>query len=133
MYKDGVFWQWLEEQKLLPATVGRGSERLVYRHNAKLTDALPGAEALSVLERTSAPTDASFRTWAQSNLGPEAAEVLSAFAFIVTYEVDAGRLSAAVVQECIRRTIQPDVARYFIGGWQTLIARLDDAARELGS
>jgi phytoene dehydrogenase-like protein len=133
LYTNGEFWPWLEAQNLLPPTVGRGQEPILFRHGGKLVSLLDGfREGLSTVLRAEPPTDASFVEWAESLVGAEVAELLSAFAFIPTFEVDAGHLSAAFVHERVRRVLQPDVVRYVVGGWQALVSRLADAARELG-
>src|SRR4051812_23858144 len=133
LYTDGDFWRWLEQQNLLPPTVGRGHEPILLRHGGKLSEHLPGPRgALGAVLRAAAPIDVSFQSWAESVVSPDAAELVSALAFIATFEADAGRLSAAFVHERLRRGFKPDVVRYVIGGWQTLVSRLADAARELG-
>jgi phytoene dehydrogenase-like protein len=133
LYTDGELWRWLEHQNLLPPTVGRGREPILFRHGGQLTDHVPGyREALSAILRATAPTEASFRTWAESVVSPDGADLVSALAFITTYEADAGRLSAAFVHERIRRVVQPDVVRYVIGGWEALVSQLARAARDLG-
>jgi hypothetical protein len=125
--------QFAEQQQLLPPTVGRGEEPILFRHRGKLIDHASGFRAaLTAILAAAAPTDVSFHTWAESVVSPEAAELVSAFAFIPTFEADAGRLSAAFVHERLRRVVQPDVVRYVIGGWQTLVSRLAHAARDLG-
>lgn len=133
LYQDGEFWRWLEERSLLPPTVGRGKEPLALRRRGELTDEIPGLkDSLSVILRKQAPEQTSFREWAAGLVDSDQAELLSAFAFVTTYEADAGRLSAAFVHERIRRSLGHNVARYVIGGWQKLVFRLTKAAENLG-
>lgn len=133
LYTNGELWRWLGQQNLVPPTVGRGQKSILFRHRAEITDRFPGFRpALSAILAAAAPTDVSFRSWAHMVISPEQEELLSAFAFIPTFEADAGRLSAAFVHERVRRSVQADVVRYVIGGWQALVSRLADAARDLG-
>lgn len=133
LYSNGDLWRWLEDQDLLPPTVDRGPERILLRHRGELAYALPGfREALSSILGAEAPADVSFRSWAESAASPSGVELVCGLAFIPTFEADAGRLSAAFVHERLRRALQPDVVHYVVGGWQALVARLAEAARDLG-
>lgn len=133
LYTNGDFWRWLEQQNLVPPTVERGQQPIVFRQGGELADHAFGfRDALSAILTQAAPNGVSFRSWAESVVSPSEVELLSAFGFIPTFEADAGRLSAAFVHERLRRAVQPDVVRYVIGGWQSLVSRLAAAARELG-
>jgi phytoene dehydrogenase-like protein len=133
LYADGPFWRWLEDRELLPETVGRGDARLGYRRAGRVADRLPGLDdALAALSHADAPHDVPFRDWARTLVGADAAELLVGFAFVPTFDADPGRLSAAFVQERVRRAIRPRVARYVVGGWATLVGRLADRATALG-
>ena len=82
----------------------------------------------------SAPVDVDFRTWASEQVGPEAAEILSRSAGILTYHHDPGELSAAFIWEPLVRGLlsAPPTARYPIGGWSTLVEGMRLRAQQLG-
>lgn len=133
LYSDGTFWDWLAERRLLPATVDRGSERLHYRRNGQVSERLTElGDALNVVVGDRAPVDISFRDWAERRVGSVATGLLIGFASLNTFEADAGRLSAAFVNERLRRTLKPNVARYVVGGWERLVRKLADRAASLG-
>lgn len=132
LYTNGPFWEWLVEHRLLPATVPRNG-RLQYRVGGKTYERLPSLEqSIATIVSESAPDHLSFRDWARTLVGSEAAEELIGFAFIPTFDADSGRLSAAFVHERIRRVIEPDVVRYVVEGWQALVAALSERAEQLG-
>lgn len=133
LYTDGAFWQWLERERLLPDTVTRGDEPLLYRHGGELAARLPALwDAIAMILAHPAPPEISFREWATPLVGPQASELLVGLAFIVTFDYDPGRLSAAFVRERLRRVVKPDVVRYVVGGWQALVAQLTVRAAQAG-
>lgn len=133
LYADGSHWQWLFEPGLLPATVGRGDERLLYSRQGELITPPPALrQALQRIVGQRAPTDRSFSCWAARLIGADLTQLLAGLAFIVTYDADPGRLSAAFVQEWLTRLVEADIVRYVVGGWQALIARLANRAAQLG-
>src|SRR6266699_6027723 len=72
LYADGSHWQWLAERGLLPATVGRGSERLLYGRQGELTAPPPAfGPALQTIAGQRAPADMSFSCWAEPLIGPD--------------------------------------------------------------
>jgi hypothetical protein len=81
-----------------------------------------------------APVELDFRTWAADMVGLEAAEQIAHSAGILTYFHDPGSLSAAFVWEPIVRALfaAPPSTRYPIGGWSTIVARMERRARSLG-
>jgi phytoene dehydrogenase-like protein len=81
-----------------------------------------------------APVDRSFREWASDWVPHDTVEAVAASAGVLTFDADPGRLSAAFVAERLRRiALRPrPVARYVVGGWSTLIAGLEVAARARG-
>ncbi|MGH9920315.1 MAG: FAD-dependent oxidoreductase, partial [Nitrososphaerales archaeon] len=86
------------------------------------------------LRRINAPVEASFSDWAAEQLGDEStAKCISNFMGVATFDYDPGRLSAAFVQERLRRATQfPSPVRYIEGSWGTLVQGLADHARSLG-
>jgi glycine/D-amino acid oxidase-like deaminating enzyme len=133
LYSDGEFWQWLEREDLLPRTVIRGPGLLLFRHHGEIRPRLTalGPAVASILSE-SPPADQPFGSWAGALAGDEGTELLCALASITTFDADAARLSAAFVHERIRRSLQPDVVRYVVGGWRSLVARLVERASDLG-
>jgi hypothetical protein len=110
LYTDGAFWQWLEAERLLPDTVTRGDERLLYRHHGELASRQPvPGDAIAKILAHPPPAEISFREWATPLVGPEASGLLIGLAFIVTYDYDPGRLSAAFVRERLSRVVKPDI------------------------
>jgi phytoene dehydrogenase-like protein len=89
--------------------------------------------ALLALRRVEAPVDLSFREWAARRVGEARANRVAALMGVATFDQDPGRLSAAFVQERLRRvTSLPPAVRYMPGGWSTIITRLADRARAIG-
>jgi hypothetical protein len=132
LYSDGAFWRWLAKRDLLPSCVDRDAG-LVYRVQGDLRDSVPGIrEAIGALLASEAPSDRSFSSWATALVGAKSAADVAALCFIVTYDHEPGRLSAAFVQERLRRLVSPGVVRYVVGGWQALVATLAACAERLG-
>jgi hypothetical protein len=77
--------------------------------------------------------DQGFHTWAAERFGEEAATAAANYLGVVTFDHDPGRLSAAFAwQRLLRATAVPPRARYVIGGWTSMLARLEARARTLG-
>ena len=90
------------------------------------------AKLLKIMRRR-APVDLDFRTWATSEVGPEAAELGATAAGVFAFDADPGRLSAAFVWErLVRVSSLPPSTRYIVGGWGRLVDTLADHARSLG-
>src|SRR3954454_7498608 len=136
VYDNGAIWPWLAERGLVDG-VARVPLRpsLVFRFQGKRRRVPPVAalRALRILRRPDAPVDQDLRGWVDGQAGPDVAEVASRLCGVFTFDADPGRLSAAFVTERARQAFcVPPAARYFPGGWQTLVDRLAAAARQRG-
>jgi hypothetical protein len=78
-----------------------------------------------------APVERSFRSWLLDHVDHRTAEAIVGLLFIVTYDHDPGRLSAAFMRERLRRSMS-GVVRYVRGGFGTLIDGLAERAAQLG-
>jgi phytoene dehydrogenase-like protein len=136
LYKDGPFWGWLAERKLLPPYAGLPLAGVKLRWAGEIRRTPPLAALPSVLRMRGreAPVDMDFRTWATEHTDERTAAMLSAGAGVYTFHHDPGELSAAFVWKRTVRTLlsPPPSARYAIGGWGSLVAALELRARELG-
>jgi len=135
-YKDGPFWAWLAERKLLPAFRGvpLAPVRFRWQGRVRRTPPLGALPTVLRLRGREAPVDVDFRTWAAGHADEATAAMLSAAAGVYTFHHDPGELSAAFVW---RHTVRiflspPPPARYFVGGWNALVRNLEGRARELG-
>lgn len=128
----GPFEAWLRERKLLPGltTPSRTGFRLAVGDRLRRIP-LP---LLPVLRdrRADAPVDRDYRGWARERLGERAAEAAIGFASLPTFHGDPGALSAAFVQERIRRSLASRPVFYVLGGWGALVRSLARRAQELG-
>lgn len=136
LYKDGDFWKWLSDRKILPAYAGLAMAPVRFRYEGKSRRTPPLGAAPSVLRLRGreAPVDLDFRSWAASHTDERTAEMLSAAAGVWTFHHDPGELSAAFVWRHTVRVLlsPPPTARYLIGGWGSLVAALEGRARQLG-
>ncbi len=137
LYADGAMWKWLDERGLAqPCAKPPLRHPLLFRWDGKLRR-LPGrvlTMAVARLHRTEAPADRSFVDWAAELLGDEITTRVANMAGVFSFDHDPGRLSAAFVRErLVRVTTIPSSARFAIGGWSALTARLADRARALGA
>jgi phytoene dehydrogenase-like protein len=136
MYKDGAFWAWMAERKLLPRYVGVPLAPIRFRWQGELRRTPPLAALPSVLRLRGreAPVDLDFRTWATDNSDERTAAMLSAAAGVYSFHHDPGALSAAFVwQRTVRSLLSPPPpARFPIGGWSAVVSSLETRARELG-
>lgn len=138
LYDDGPLWAWLAERDLngpaahppLGALAG-----LRFRQRGTLRRRPP----LSILRllahpRRTAPVDRDFHGWVAESYGEEAARAAGNLMGVATFDADPGRLSAAFVWERMLRVFgsMPPPARYVIGGWSSMLARMDARARRLG-
>ncbi len=134
--KDDSLWGWMGERDLLPRHVGPRLTRVRMRwqggiHRTPPLGALPSVLRLRGRE---APSDVDFRGWAARHTDESTAEMLSAGAGVYTFHHDPGELSAAFVWA---RTVRlflsfPTSARYFVGGWSSLVSSLERRVRSLG-
>jgi phytoene dehydrogenase-like protein len=130
------FWHWLGKRELLPphARPPLSGVRFRWQGEIRRVPAVGAAVAALRLRGRSAPVDLDFRTWASDNVGPDAADQLARSAGILTYHHDPGELSAAFLWEPLVRGLlsAPPAARYPLGGWSAIVARLEQRARSLG-
>jgi phytoene dehydrogenase-like protein len=130
------FWHWLGERGLLPphARPPLSGVRFRWRDDIRRVPSVGAAVAALRLRGRVAPVELNFRTWATDNVGADAADALARSAGILTYHHDPGELSAAFLWEPLVRGLlsAPPTARFPIGGWSTIIARMSDRALKLG-
>ena len=136
IYKDGLFWRWLEDRDLLPPCAGLplGGLRFRWQGAVRRTPPLGTVPSVLRLRGREAPVDRDFRSWAASLTDERTATMLSAAAGVYTFHHDPGELSAAFVWGHTVRVLltPPPTARYVIGGWGALVAALAGRARQLG-
>jgi phytoene dehydrogenase-like protein len=129
-------WQWLKERGLLPpyARPRLSGVRFRWQDDIRRVPAVGATMAALRLRGRPAPIELDFRTWASDQVGEEAAEILSRSAGILTYHHDPGELSAAFIWEPLVRGLlsAPPSARYPIGGWSTLVEKMERHALTLG-
>ena len=131
LYSDGAFWRWLEKRDLLPPVLAALRPKTLFRIHDRLgawpVELGPPREHV----RPEAPVDESYRLWLGRRAGDEVAEAMIGLSFIGTYDHDPGRLSAAFVNERLRRLLSSG-ACYVVGGWSALVDRLARRATKLG-
>ncbi|WP_434099873.1 FAD-dependent oxidoreductase [Streptomyces viridosporus] len=137
LYNGGPHWSWLRRRGLIgplaplpPLEVAR--MRLRHRGALRRT---PPLSMLKLLLRggAQAPVDTDFLTWATGIAGEEAARAAAHYSAVALFHHDPGSLSAAFVQERLRRAAKlPPEARYPRGGWGGLVDRMAARARNLG-
>jgi phytoene dehydrogenase-like protein len=136
LYKDGPFWNWLKQRKILPAYAGLplGGLRFRWHGDVRRTPPLGTFPSVLRLRGREAPADRDFRSWAASHTDERTAEMMSAAAGVFTFHHDPGELSAAFIWSHTVRVLlsPPPTARYLIGGWSSLVEALERRARELG-
>ena len=136
LYKDGPFWRWLADRKLLPRYAGMPLAGVKCRWQGELrrTPPLSALPAVLRLRGRQAPVELDFRTWATEHTDERVAAMLSAAAGVYTFHHDPGELSAAFVWKRTVRTLlsPPPTARYAIGGWGSLVSSLETRATDLG-
>ncbi|NGO14835.1 NAD(P)-binding protein [Streptomyces sp. HC44] len=137
LYKGGPHWTWLEQRGLigeLAPLPPLEAARLRLRHKGALRRTPPFA-MLKLLRRTpeQAPVDVDFRTWATGIAGEEGASAAAYYSAVALFHHDPGALSAAFVQERLRRATKlPPEAHYPRGGWASVIDRMAARAWNLG-
>jgi phytoene dehydrogenase-like protein len=136
LYKDGPFWRWMAERKVLPRYAGVPLAGVRFRTQGEVRRTPPLGAIPSVLRLRGreAPIELDFRTWATSHTDERTAAMLSAAAGVYSFHHDPGALSAAFVWPRTVRSLlsPPPVARYPIGGWSAVVSSLEARARELG-
>ncbi len=136
LLSSSPLWGWLGERGLLPehARPPLSGIRFRWKDEIRRVPAVGAAVAALRLRGRTAPVELAFRDWAADLVGAEAAEILSRSGGVLTYYHDPGALSAAFLWEPLVRGLlsAPPTARYPIGGWGTIIARMRDRAEALG-
>ncbi|MFH9014698.1 FAD-dependent oxidoreductase [Streptomyces sp. NPDC017943] len=137
LYNGGPHWAWLRQRDLigpLAPIPPLEAARLRLRHRGALRRTPPFA-MLKLLRRTGrqAPVDADFLTWATGIAGEEGARAAAHYSAVALFHHDPGSLSAAFVQERLRRATRlPPEAHYPRGGWASVIDRMAARAWNLG-
>jgi phytoene dehydrogenase-like protein len=126
----------MDERDLLPEHVGLrlSGVRMRWQGTIRRTPPLGALPSVLRLRGREAPSDVDFRTWAARHTDETTAEMLSAGAGVYTFHHDPGELSAAFVWTRTVRLLLtvPTAARYFVGGWSSLVASLERRVRSLG-
>ncbi|KUL21693.1 FAD-dependent oxidoreductase [Streptomyces regalis] len=137
LYNGGPHWAWLKQRDLigpLAPIPPLEAARLRLRHRGVLRRTPPFA-MLKLLRRglPQAPVDVDFMTWATDIAGQEGARAAAHYSAVALFHHDPGALSAAFVQERLRRATKlPPEAHYPRGGWATMIDRMAARAWNLG-
>ncbi|GGN60867.1 hypothetical protein GCM10011579_026490 [Streptomyces albiflavescens] len=137
LYSGGPHWTWLKQRDLigpLAPIPPLEAARLRLHHKGALRRTPPFA-MLKLLRRSSqqAPVDVDFMTWAIQQAGEEGARAAAHYSAVALFHHDPGALSAAFVQERLRRATKlPPEAHYPRGGWASVIDRMAARAWNLG-
>ncbi|MFC7266452.1 NAD(P)-binding protein [Streptomyces lutosisoli] len=137
LYSGGPHWTWLKQRNLigpLAPVPPLEAARLRLHHKGTLRRT-PPFSMLKLLRRTSqqAPVDVDFLTWATEQAGEEGARAAAHYSAVALFHHDPGSLSAAFVQERLRRATRlPPEAHYPRGGWASVIDRMAARAWNLG-
>ncbi|MEU0336577.1 FAD-dependent oxidoreductase [Streptomyces sp. NPDC006193] len=136
-YAGGPHWTWLRRRDLigpLAPLPPLEAARLRLHHRGALRRTPPFALLRLLRPRTGpAPVDTDFRTWATGIAGEEGARAAAAYTAVALFHHDPGSLSAAFVQERLRRaTALPPEAHYPRGGWGAVIDRMAARAWNMG-
>ncbi|WP_031170896.1 FAD-dependent oxidoreductase [Streptomyces durhamensis] len=137
LYNGGPHWTWLKQRDLigpLAPIPPLEAARLRLRHHGALRRTPPfGMLKLLRPGLRPAPVDADFLSWASEVAGEEGARAAAHYAAVALFHHDPGALSAAFVQERLRRATKlPPEAHYPVGGWARVIDRMAARARKLG-
>ncbi|MDF6019675.1 NAD(P)-binding protein [Streptomyces sp. JH34] len=137
LYRRGPHWTWLGQRGLLGPSASvpplEGARFLFHRDGA-----LRRTPPLAMLRLTRrnprlAPVDTDFHSWAVGQVGEEGARAAAHYMGVALFHHDPGSLSAAFVQERLRRAAAlPPEARYPVGGWARLVDRMAARAWDLG-
>jgi phytoene dehydrogenase-like protein len=137
LYSGGPHWTWLRQRDLIGPLVPvppLEAARVRLHHKGALRRTPPFA-MLQLLRRTAqqAPMDVDFMTWASEKAGEEGARAAANYSAFALFHHDPGSLSAAFVQERLRRAAKlPPEAHYPRGGWASVIDRMAARAWNLG-
>lgn len=137
LYSGGPHWTWLRQRNLigpLAPIPALEAARLRLRHHGTLRRTPPfGMLRLLRPGVRQAPVDTDFLSWATEVAGEEGARAAAHYAAVALFRHDPGALSAAFVQERLRRATKlPPEAHYPVGGWASLIDRMATRAWKLG-
>ncbi|MET8802735.1 NAD(P)-binding protein [Streptomyces sp. NPDC004546] len=137
LYSGGPHWTWLRQRNLigpLAPIPALEAARLRLRHHGALRRTPPfGMLKLLRPGIRQAPVDTDFLSWATGVVGEEGARAAAHYAAVALFHYDPGALSAAFVQERLRRATKlPPEAHYPVGGWASLIDRMATRAWKLG-
>ncbi|MFE4175196.1 phytoene desaturase family protein [Streptomyces sp. NPDC056909] len=137
LYRRGPHWAWLRQRGLLGPMASppvREGARFRFHHGGALRRTPPlGVLRLARRKAEHAPVDTDFMTWATGLEGPATARAAAHYTAVALFHHDPGSLSAAFVQERLRRAASlPPEARYPVGGWGELIDRMAGYAWNLG-
>ncbi|MEU5714895.1 NAD(P)-binding protein [Streptomyces sp. NPDC020403] len=135
LYRGGPHWTWLKQRGLLGPLASvplREGSRFLFHRNGALRR-LPPLALLRLARRRNAPVDTDFLSWATGQAGEETARAAAHYMGVALFHHDPGSLSAAFVQDRLRRaTALPPEARYPVGGWAQLVDRMAARAWNLG-
>lgn len=137
LYSGGPHWTWLKQRDLLGPLApipALEAARMRLRHHGVLRRTPPFA-MLKLLRHgvQQAPVDSDFMSWATRIAGEEAARAAAHYSAVALFHHDPGALSAAFVQERLRRATKlPPEAHYPRGGWASVIDRMAARAWNLG-
>ncbi|MFJ8754172.1 FAD-dependent oxidoreductase [Streptomyces sp. NPDC102441] len=137
LYRRGPHWTWLRQRGLLGRLASvppREGTRFLFHRDGALRRTPPLA-MLRLTRRNPrpAPVDTDFLTWATRQVGEEGARAAAHYMGVALFHHDPGSLSAAFVQERLRRaTALPPEAHYPVGGWAQLVDRMAARAWDLG-
>ncbi|MFG2679429.1 NAD(P)-binding protein [Streptomyces sp. NPDC048392] len=143
LYNGGAHWTWLRQRNLigpLAPIPPLEAARLRLRHRGALRRTPPLAllkllKLLKLLRRGvgPAPVDTDFLTWATGIAGEEGARAAAHYCAVALFHHDPGSLSAAFVQERLRRAARlPPEAHHPRGGWAGVVDRMAALAWNLG-
>jgi phytoene dehydrogenase-like protein len=137
LYSGGPHWAWLKQRDLigpLAPIPPLEAARLRLRHRGVLRRTPPFA-MLKLLRpgARQAPVDQDFLSWATTQAGEEGARAAANYSAVALFHHDPGALSAAFVQERLRRATKlPPEAHYPRGGWASVVDRMAARAWNLG-
>ncbi|MFJ9816825.1 NAD(P)-binding protein [Streptomyces sp. NPDC101151] len=137
LYSGGPHWTWLTQRDLigpLAPIPPLEAARLRLRHHGALRRTPPFA-MLKLLRPgiRRAPVDTDFLGWATAIAGEEGARAAASYSAVALFHHDPGALSAAFVQERLRRATRlPPEAHHPRGGWASVIDRMAARAWNLG-
>ncbi|MGW0776503.1 NAD(P)-binding protein [Streptomyces sp. NPDC002835] len=137
LYHRGPHWTWLKQHGLLGPLAPLPpleATRLRFRRDGALRRTPPLAMLrLARRPAEAAPVDTDFLSWATSVAGETAARAAAHYMGVALFHHDPGSLSAAFVQQRLRRaTALPPEAHYPRGGWGQVLERMAARAWDLG-